>query len=87
MLKVFALLRFTESLVTKCLSLNNEPCMVRLTLTDLNSLELNYYPFMISLDKCSGSCNSVDDLSTKIRVWSETKDVNVRVLNMITRTN
>ena len=87
MLKVFALLRFTESLVTKCLSLNNEPCMVRLTLTDLNSLELNYYPFMISLDKCSGSCNSVDDLSTKIRVWGETKDVNVRVLNMITRTN
>ena len=61
--------------------------MVRLTLTDLNSLELNYYPFMISLDKCSGSCNSVDDLSTKIRVWGETKDVNVRVLNMITRIN
>ena len=23
-----------------------------------------YYPFMISLDKCSESCNSADDLHT-----------------------
>ena len=30
-------------------------------LFNLNPVELIYYPFMISLDKCSGSCNSVDD--------------------------
>ena len=30
-------------------------------LTDLNPVELNYYPLMISLDRCSGSCNDVDD--------------------------
>ena len=36
------------------------------TLIDLNPAELNYYPFMISLDKCSGSFNAVDDLSTTI---------------------
>ena len=30
------------------------------------SIELKYYPFMITLDKCSGSCNLVNDLSTKI---------------------
>ena len=39
--------------------------MIRPTLIDLNPVELNYYLFMISLDKCSGSCNSVDGLSTK----------------------
>ena len=48
--------------------LNNEPFMVRSTLINLNPVELNYYPFMISLDKSSGGCNSVDDLSTKICV-------------------
>ena len=37
---------------------------------------------MISLDKCNGSYNAVDVLSTKIYVLSETKDV-----NMITRIN
>ena len=42
---------------TKCLSLNDELCMVRPTLIDLNPVELRYYPFMISLDRCNGSCN------------------------------
>ena len=30
--------------------------MVRPTLIDLNPVKLKYYPFMISLDKCTGSC-------------------------------
>ena len=57
--------------------------MITPSLIDLNPVELNYYPFMISLDKCNGSCNAVDDLSTKIRVPSETKYENVKVFNMI----
>ena len=58
------LLSFSESLVTKCVSLNNEPCINRTTLIDLNPIELN--PLIISLDKRNGSCNAVGDLSTKI---------------------
>ena len=42
---------------------------------------------MISLDKCNGSCNAVDELSTKICVQSETKDINFKLFNMITRIN
>ena len=42
---------------------------------------------MVSLGKCNGSCNAIDDLSTKICVPSETKDVNVKVFRMITRIN
>ena len=38
----------------KCLSLNDETCMVRSTLIYLNPVELEYYSFMISLDKCNG---------------------------------
>ena len=30
--------------------------MVRPTLIDLNLVECKYYPFMIILDKCRGSC-------------------------------
>ena len=30
------------------------------TLIDLNPNTLNYYPFMISLDKCNGTCNAVN---------------------------
>ena len=64
---------------TKCLFLNDKPCMVRHTLIDLNPIELKYYPFMIRLNKCTGSCNV---LSPKIYVPEETKDINVKALNM-----
>ena len=62
------LLSFSSSLAhdqTKCLFLNNEPCMARPTLIDLIPFGLRYYPFMISLDKCSRSGNV---LSQKICV-------------------
>ena len=53
--------------------------MVRSAFIDLNPVEFNYYPFIISLDKCSASFNSVDVLSTKICVPSKTKNVNVKL--------
>ena len=61
-----ALLNDSESLATKCVSFDNEPCMTRPTLIGLNPVELNYYPFMISLDKCGGSCNSGETYFTKL---------------------
>ena len=56
--RFIVLLSFSSSLAcerTKCLFLNYEPCMVRPTLIDLNPSKLNYYPFMISLKKYTGS--------------------------------
>ena len=61
--------------------------MIRQTLIDLNPIELNYYPFIISLEKFNESCNAVVDLSTKICVLGETKDVNVKVFNMVPSIN
>ena len=81
---LIVLLSFSSSLATKSLSLNNKPCMVRPTLIDLNPVELKYYSFMISLDKCTRSCN---DLPPKICVPKETKDINVKAFNMITNKN
>ena len=69
-----AFLNFGESLATKFMSLNNEPCLIGPILIKLNPAALNYYPFMISKDKCSESYNFVDDLSTKICVPSKTKE-------------
>ena len=77
----FVLLGFSKSLATKCLFLNDEPCMVRSTLIDMNPNELKYYPLMISLNKCAGIYNV---LSPKICIPKETKDINVKALNMIT---
>ena len=70
-----------SSLKTKCLPLNDETCMIRPILIDFNLVEFKYYPFMISLDKCTGSCNV---LSPKICVPKETKDINVKAFSMVT---
>ena len=55
--------------------------MVRPTIIDINPAELKYYPFVISLNNCTGSCNV---LSSKICVPKETRDINVKGFNMIT---
>ena len=78
------LLSFSESLATKYLFLNDEPCIVRPTLIDMNPVELKYYPFMVSLNKCTGSRNV---LSPKICVPRETKDIYVKAFNMIANKN
>ena len=51
------LLSFSSSLASKCVLLNDEPCMIRPTLIDLNPVGIKYYLFMISINKCTGSCN------------------------------
>ena len=65
---------FSSSLATKCLFLNDEPHIFRLTVIDLNPVELQYYPFMMRLNKCTGSCNA---LSPKICFPKETKGINL----------
>ena len=67
--------------LTKCLFLNDKPCIIRPTIIDMNPVELKCYPFMISLKKCTGSCNV---LSPKICAPKEIKDINVKGFNMIT---
>ena len=81
------LLNFSESLAqeqTKSLFLNDVPCIVKPTLIDMNPVELKYYPFMISLNKCTGSCNV---FFPKVCVPKETKDGNVKAFNMVTNKN
>ena len=76
MFSLIVLFTFSGSLITKCVSLNNEPCIFRSTYFNLNPVELKYNSFMISLDKCCGSCNVS---SSKMCVRKKTKDINVKV--------
>ena len=75
----------------KCVSLSNHKYEIQPTRINLHpneySQEFNYYPFAIKLDRCVGSCNTLNDLSNKVCVSNKTEDLNVSVLNMITGTN
>ena len=61
--------------------------IVLLKFTESLATSLDLYRFMISLDKFNRTCNAVGDWSTKICVQSETKNVDVKVCNMITKVN
>ena len=67
MFRLIALSTFSGFLASKCVTLINEICMIRPSITDLSPAELNYYPFMISLDKYGGSGDAADDLPTKAK--------------------
>ena len=78
---------FSSSLArdrTKCLFLNDDLCIVRPTLIDINPAELKYYPFVSSLNKCARSCNV---LSPNICVPKETKEILAKAFNMIKNKN
>ena len=51
------------------------------------SQEFHYYPFTVKLDKCVGSCNTLNDLSNKVCVPNKTEDSTLNVFNMITGIN
>ena len=65
--------------------------MIQPTLINLRpneySQEFHYYPFAVKLDRCVGSCNTLIDLSNKVRIPSQTENLNLSVLNMVTRVN
>ena len=46
-----------------------------------------FFPFSIKISKCSGSCNNINNLYVKLCVPDVVKKLNVRVFNLISRTN
>lgn len=57
--------------------------MTRFILTDLNPIELNYFPFFIKREMSTGSCNTLDDSFKKMCLSKKTKYEFAEVFNMI----
>ena len=71
----------------KCVSLNNQPCQARSRLVNINSNELLYYPFTVSVNKYCGSSNTIADLYARVGVPNKVKIMNVKVLNLMSGVN
>ena len=70
-----------------CISMNNQECKARPEIINVNSNNPIFYPFSIKTSKCSGSCNNINDPYAKICVPDVVKDLNVKVFNLMSRTN
>ena len=70
---------------TKCVLLSDQKCMTQPTLINLHpneySQECHYYPFAVKLDRCAGSCNTINDLFNNVCVQNKTEDLNLRVFS------
>ena len=80
---------FSTSIVNslECVSMNNQECKIRQEIINVNTNEPVFYPFSIKVNKCHGSCNSINDPYPKLCVPDVVKNINVKVFNLMSRIN
>ena len=71
----------------KCVSMNNQEGKVRSEIVSVGSNEAVFYPVIIKTSKYSGSCNNINDPSAKFCVPDVVKNINIKVFNVMSRTN
>ena len=71
----------------KCILLSNQKCVNQPTLINLcsneYSQEFHYYSFPVKLDRCVGSCYTLNDLSNEVCFPNETEGLNLSIINII----
>ena len=78
---------FFSSSALKYVSINNEECKIRPKIVNINSTEPSFYPYSILVNKCSGTCNNINDPYAKLCVPDVAKNMNIKVFNLMSRTN
>ena len=70
-----------------CVSLKNQKRKVRPEIVNVSSNNPILYPFCVKINRCSGNFNSINDPYAKICVPDVVKNLNVKVLNLMSRSN
>ena len=88
---VSAIIFFDCSLLSanslECVSINNQEYKVKPEIVNVDSNEPIFYPFSIRTSKFNGSCNNINDPYAKLCVPDVAKNLNIKVFNLMSRTN
>ena len=73
----------------ECVSVVNQKCMPRPKTLDVNEGvgEALFYSYNVQVNKCSGSCNTLDNPITKLCVPNVIKGINMQVYKFLIRLN
>ena len=71
----------------ECISINNQECKARPKVIYVNNNEPIFYPYSIKVNKCSGSCGSINNPYAKIFSPNIIKNISVKVFNLMQREN
>ena len=73
----------------ECVSVINRKCMPRPKILDVNEGvgEALFYPYYVLVNKCSGSCDTINNPMAKLCVPNIIKRINMKVYNFLKRLN
>ena len=75
-----------NAIPVSCISMSNQ-CQTRSQVNNVNGDEPVSFPFSIETSKCSDSCNNINYPYAKICVPDIVKNLNVKVFNLMSKTN
>ena len=83
------LLSINKTKASECVSVVNQKCMPRPKILVVNEGvgEALFYPYNVLVNKCSVSCNTLDDPMAKMYVPNIIKNFNMKIYNFLTRLN
>ena len=67
--------------------MKNQERKTRPEVLNINSNNPISFPFSIKINKCNGNCTNINNPYAKICVPDVTKNLNVKVFNLMSRTN
>ena len=78
-ISLFSILKVTA---LECVSVVNQKCMPRPKILDVNEGggEALFYPYNVLVNKCSGSCDTINNSMTKLCIPGIVKRVNMQVI-------
>ena len=67
--------------------MNNQECKARPKIIDVNNNQPVFYLSSIKVNKCSGSCNNINDPYVKLCAPDIIENINVKLFNLMLRIN
>ena len=86
---LISLFSIIKTKTLECVSVVNQKSMPRPKILDVNEEigEALFYPYKVLVNKCRGSCNTLDNPMSKIYVPKILKKINMQVYNFLMRLN
>ena len=69
----------------ECVSMNNQERKIKTKIIHLKTDEVIFYPYSIKINRCKGSCNTINDPNAKICVSNQIKNIHLKVFNLLSR--
>ena len=71
----------------ECISIKNQKCKVRPEIVNINSNNPIFYSSCVTINRCNGNCNNINDPYGRICVPDTVKYLNVKAFNLMSKIN